>query len=108
MSEPTRDYRIVLCTAGSEAQAAEIARALVERRLAACVNVVGSISSTYRWQGKVVVDGESLLIIKTDASRFEALRVAVREMHTYETPELIAFAVTDGDPDYLAWLGESL
>jgi periplasmic divalent cation tolerance protein len=108
VSEPTRDYRIVLCTAGSEAQAAEIARALVERRLAACVNVVGSICSTYRWQGKVVVDGESLLIIKTDASRFEALRVAVREMHTYETPELIAFAVTDGDPDYLAWLGESL
>ena len=108
MNQPTRDYRIVLCTAGSEAQAAEIARALVERRLAACVNVVGSISSTYRWQGKVVVDGESLLIIKTDASRFEALRVAVREMHTYETPELIAFAVTDGDPDYLAWLGESL
>jgi len=108
VSEPTRDYRIVLCTAGSEAQAAEIARTLVERRLAACVNVVGSICSTYRWQGKVVVDGESLLIIKTDASRFEALRVAVREMHTYETPELIAFAVTDGDPDYLAWLGESL
>ena len=108
MSESNRDYRIVLCTAGSEAQAAEIARVLVERRLAACVNVVPSICSTYRWQGKVVEEGESLLIIKTDAARFEALRVAVREIHSYETPELIALKVADGDPDYLAWLGESL
>ncbi len=108
MNEPKRDFRIVLCTAGSETQAAEIARALVERRLAACVNVVASICSTYRWQGKVVEEGESLLIIKTDASHFEALRAAVREIHSYETPELIAFAVTEGDPDYLAWLGENL
>jgi len=108
MSAPTQDFRIVLCTAGSERQAADIARALVETRLAACVNVVGSICSTYRWQGKVIEEGESLLIIKTEASRFEALRVAVREMHSYDTPELIAFAVTDGDPDYLAWLGQSL
>ena len=80
MSESNRDYRIVLCTAGSEAQAAEIARALVERRLAACVNVVPTICSTYRWQGKVVEEGESLLIIKTDAAHFEALRVAAHQL----------------------------
>jgi periplasmic divalent cation tolerance protein len=108
MNETGTPYRIVLCTAGSEAQAAEIARALVERRLAACVNVVPSICSTYRWEGKVVEEGESLLIIKTDAAHFEALRVAVREIHSYDTPELIALRISDGDPDYLAWLGENL
>ena len=108
MNETETAYRVVLCTAGSEAQAAEIARALVERRLAACVNVVPSICSTYRWQDKVVEEGESLLIIKTDAAHFDALRLAVRELHSYETPEVIALAISDGDRDYLAWLGENL
>jgi periplasmic divalent cation tolerance protein len=108
MKEPRRDFRVVLCTAGSQAQAADIARALVERRLAACVNVVPAVRSTYRWQDKIVEEGESLLIVKTVASRFEALREAVHELHSYDTPEVIAFAVTDGDPDYLTWLGENL
>ncbi len=76
--------------------------------MAACVNVVPSVCSTYRWQGKVVEDGEALLIIKTSASHFEALRKAIRELHSYDTPEVIAFEVTDGDRDYLAWLGASL
>jgi len=108
MSETNPDYRVVLCTAGSDGQAREIARALVERRLAACVNVVPSICSTYRWKGEVVEDGESLMIIKTEASRLPELRLAVRELHSYDTPEVIALSINDGDPDYLAWLGENL
>ncbi len=108
MNESNGDFRVVLCTAGSDAQASEIARALVQRRLAACVNVVPSICSTYRWQGKVVEDGESLMIIKTEAGRFEELRATIREMHSYDTPEVIALEISDGDPDYLSWLGESL
>ncbi len=108
MSQTAAGYRVVLCTAGSESQAREIARALVERRLAACVNIVPAVTSVYRWQGKVVEQGESLLIIKSSASRLEDLRAAIRELHTYETPEVIAWALSDGDPDYLAWLGDSL
>ena len=108
MSETNPEFRVVLCTAGSESQAREIAQALVEKRLAACVSVIPSICSTFRWDGKVVEDGESLLIIKTDASHFAALRTTVREIHSYDTPELIALPIIDGDPDYLAWLKQSL
>ena len=108
MSQAAAGYRVVLSTAGSESQAREIARTLVERRLAACVNVVPAIASVYRWQGKVVEDQEALLIIKTTAARFEELRAAIRELHTYETPEVIALALSDGDPDYCAWIDESL
>ena len=108
MSETNPEYRVVLCTAGSDAQAREIARALVERRLAACVNVVPSVCSTYRWKGEVVEDGESLMIVKTEARHLEALRIAVRELHSYDTPEVIALEISDGDPDYLTWLGENV
>ena len=108
MSETNPEYRVVLCTAGSDAQAREIARQLVERRLAACVNVVPSVCSTYRWKGEVVEDGESLMIVKTEKRHVEALRVAVRELHSYDTPEVIALKIDDGDPDYLAWLSGNL
>jgi periplasmic divalent cation tolerance protein len=108
MSETNPEYRVVLCTAGSDAQAREIARALVERRLAACVNVVPGVCSTYRWRGEIVEEGETLMIVKTAASRIEALRLAVRELHSYDTPEILVLDVCGGDPDYLAWLGESL
>jgi periplasmic divalent cation tolerance protein len=108
MSQTAAGYRVVLSTAGSESQAREIARTLVERRLAACVNVVPAITSVYRWKGKVVEDSEALLIIKSSAARFEELRAAIRELHTYETPEVIALALSDGDPDYCAWIDENL
>ena len=108
MLDAGSEYRIVLCTAGSTEQAAEIGRALVERRLAACVNVVGGIRSIYRWKGQVEDEAEALLVIKTHAARVEALRGAVRELHSYETPELIVLPIIDGDPDYLSWLAENL
>jgi periplasmic divalent cation tolerance protein len=102
------DKRIVLSTAGSEDEARKIARHLVEHQLAACVNIVPEVESIYRWQGKVESNREWLLLIKTTAERFPAVRDAVRKLHSYELPECIAIAIEDGSPEYLQWLGYSL
>ncbi len=102
------DKRIVLSTAGSEEEARRIARHLVERQLAACVNIVPQIESIYRWQGKVESSQEWLLLIKTTAERFPAVRDAIRELHSYELPECVAISIEDGSPDYLQWIGESV
>jgi len=99
---------VVLCTAGSEAEASRIAGALVERRLAACVNVVSGVSSTYRWQGAVRTDPEWLLLVKTRCDRFEEIRVAIRELHSYELPEIVMLEIASGDAAYLAWIDASL
>jgi len=101
-------YRVVLTTAGSDEQAETIARALVDRRLAACVNIVNSVCSVYRWKGETVREQEPMLIIKTTADRFEEVREAIRELHTYEIPEVISLSVRDGDGDYLRWIDESV
>jgi len=102
------DKRIVLTTASSEEEAAKIAHQLVERRLAACVNIVPRVESIYRWQGKVESAEEWLLIVKTTAERFPAVRDAIRELHSYELPECIALTVDDGSLPYLNWLGDSV
>jgi periplasmic divalent cation tolerance protein len=102
------DKRLVLSTVGSEAEARKIANALVERNLAACVNVIPQIESIYRWQGKVESSREWLLLIKTTAEKFGGLRDAIRELHSYDLPECIAVAVDDGSPDYLQWIAESV
>ncbi len=102
------DRLVVLSTVGSQADAERIARAVVERRLAACVNVLPGVTSFYRWKGELAKDGEWLLVMKTRAERFEALRAAVLELHAYETPELIALPIADGDPAYLRWLDEQV
>jgi periplasmic divalent cation tolerance protein len=102
------DKRIVLSTAGSEDEARKFARHLVERQLAACVNIVPQIESIYRWQGKVESSQEWLLLIKTTAERFPAVRDAIRELHSYELPECIALSIEDGSPDYLQWLADSV
>ena len=101
-------YAVVFCTAGSEVEAAGIARALVDRRLAACVNVLPGVNSTYRWQGVVRTDAEWLLIVKTSRDRFEEVRVAIRELHSYEIPEIVMLDIEDGDAAYLAWIDASL
>jgi periplasmic divalent cation tolerance protein len=107
--EPHGDrFQIVLTTAGSDEQARSIARGLVERRLAACVNIVPLGCSVYRWKGRIEEEEEWLLVIKTAERLFPAVSAAVRELHTYETPEVLALDVRDGDPDYLRWLGDSL
>ncbi len=102
------DKRIVLTTAGSQEEARKIAAALVERRSAACVNIVGPIESMYRWKGAVESAQEWLLIIKTAAAQFERVRAALRELHSYELPECIELAVEDGSAEYLAWIGENV
>jgi periplasmic divalent cation tolerance protein len=103
-----RGYSLMLCTTGSDAQADAIARALVEERLAACVNIVGSVCSVYRWKGSVTRDEEKLLLIKTAADRVERVRERIRELHTYEVPEILALPLGQSDPDYLGWLESSL
>ncbi len=102
------DKRIVLTTTGSKEEASKIAHALVERRLAACVNVVGPIESLYRWQGAIEDAREWLLIIKTSAAQFENVRDAIRELHSYELPECIEMAIEDGSAGYLNWIGENV
>lgn len=102
------EKRIVLSTAGSEEEARKIAGHMVERRLAACVNIVPQIESIYRWQGKVEEAREWLLLIKTTADRFPAVRDALRELHSYDVPECIAIAIADGSAGYLDWIGESV
>lgn len=102
------DKRIVLTTSGSEDEARKIAHHLVEQQLAACVNIVPQIESIYRWQGKVESGREWLLVIKTSADKFAAVRDAIRELHSYDLPECISIAIDDGSATYLEWIGESI
>lgn len=97
----------VFMTAPNEDEAAGIARALVEARLAACVNIVKNIRSVYSWQGKIEDDSEVLMIAKTRKGLFEALSEKVRELHSYEVPEVIALPVVAGSAEYLKWIRES-
>ena len=99
---------VVLTTAGTEEQADTIARGLVEAELAACVNVVCGARSTYRWQGSVTKDAELLLVVKTTSDRFEAVRAKIRELHSYELPEVIALPIVDADPAILDWIRDSV
>lgn len=86
--------------------ARDLARKLVEARLAACVNVMSPCRSIYRWQGELNEDGEIPLFIKTSAENYDRLEAFVRENHPYELPELVAMNITRGLPGYLAWLAE--
>ena len=102
------DKRVVLTTCGSAEEARRIGQELVERRLAACVNIVSQVESVYRWEGEVEVATEWLLIIKTTADAFDALRNAIGELHSYNVPECIALAVEDGSAAYLEWVGSAV
>jgi periplasmic divalent cation tolerance protein len=102
------DKRIVLTTAGSRDEARKIARALVERRLAACVNIVAPVESVYRWQGEVENAEEWLLIIKTTAQAFSKVREAICELHSYDVPECVLLSIEDGSKAYLEWIAESV
>jgi periplasmic divalent cation tolerance protein len=99
------DALVVLVTTPTAEKAAELARALVEERLAACGNVVPGVRSIYRWEGKVQDDVEALLVLKTTRARFEALRERVLALHPYAVPEVLALPVEAGSEAYLAWIG---
>lgn len=98
---------VVFITAPNEEAAAEIARALVGQKLAACVNIVRNIRSIYSWQGKVEDDTEVLMIAKTQKKLFTALSEKVKELHSYDVPEVIAVPILKGSDDYLEWIKAS-
>src|SRR5438477_5411171 len=102
------DKRLVLTTCGSVEEARHIARELVERRLAACVNIAPQIESVYRWKDKIENATEFLLIIKTTVDVFERLRQALIELHSYEVPECIEIAIEEGSAAYLDWIADSV
>lgn len=97
---------VVVLITGSTAEGQNIARALVEERLAACVNIISPIESVYRWQGKVQGAQEALLIVKTTAKMLEKLAARVKQLHSYEVPEIIALPIVAGAEDYLRWIDE--
>ena len=100
---------VVLVTCNSVQEGRKIGRALVEARLAACVNVLQTpIESIYRWKGSVDTAKEFLLIIKTSRARLKALEAAVKRLHSYDVPEIIALPIEKGSRDYLAWLSKSV
>ena len=102
-----KEFRVVLSTAGSEEEGAQLAKSLVERKLCACVNLVPGIRSFYRWEGAVQDDAEVLLIIKTTTGKLQALSDHLAESHSYDVPEALALAVDKGGASYLDWLAES-
>lgn len=95
---------VVFITAGSEQEAQRIAELLVRERKAACVNIVPGVDSLFEWKGKLESARESLLIVKTRASLFLELVAAVKKVHSYEVPEIIALPIVGGNEDYLQWM----
>jgi len=102
-------FRIFVSTAPPDVAPA-IARTLVDERIAACVNIVPGVRSIYPWKGETCDDAESILLIKTTAARAADLTARLKELHPYEVPELVAIEIRDGEgnPDYLAWLADSV
>lgn len=98
------DHIQVLTTAGSSEEAERIAAGLVERRLAACVQTLGPIRSRYRWQGAVEKAEEWQCLVKTEASRYEEVEAAIRALHSYEEPEIVATPIVAGSAGYLGWV----
>jgi periplasmic divalent cation tolerance protein len=98
----------VLTTVGSEEEAGKIAAVLVERKLAACVQVVGPILSRYRWEGEVEEGREWQCLVKTSRAAYEQVERAIREVHSYDEPEIIATPIVAGSPGYLAWIDASV
>ena len=101
------DCIVALVTVGSRSEGERIAETLVNEQLAACVNIVGPIQSTYRWKGRVQRDDELLLIVKTRGELFARLAGRVQALHSYQTPEVIALPIVAGAEPYLAWLRAS-
>ena len=100
------DEIVVFITTSNEDEAAKISRALVESRLAGCVNIIRNIRSIYSWQGKIEDEPEVLMIAKTRKPLLDAFMENVKELHSYTVPEIIAFPVIEGSEDYLKWLRE--
>jgi periplasmic divalent cation tolerance protein len=101
-------YSLILSTVSTKDEGQHIARALLERRLVACVNIVGPIESIYRWKGEVENSQEFLMMIKTESEKFEAVKEAIRSLHSYEVPEIVQIPIENGLPSYLTWISEAV
>ena len=99
---------VVITTVGTEEQANLIAREIVARRQAACVNILPGVRSIYRWKGKICKDGELMLVVKTLEGEFEGVAATIRELHSYELPELLSFQVVRGEERFLEWIAGSV
>ncbi len=101
-------FYLVMTTVKARVEAERIAKKIVGEKLAACVNVVPSISSTYRWKGKIERSRETLLLMKTSGEKLDKAIKRIKELHTYKVPEIIALPIERGLPEYLKWLKKSL
>jgi periplasmic divalent cation tolerance protein len=99
---------VVVTTVGTEEQAYLIAREIVARRQAACVNILPGIRSIYRWKGKICKDGELMLLVKTLEGEFDGVAATIRELHSYELPEILSFNVSHGERGFLDWIAGSV
>jgi len=99
-----QDFIVVFVTAANKAEAEQISRFLVEKKLAACCNVIDPVFSVFQWEGKMCREQEVLLIIKSVAKRFDDIVTAVKKLHSYTTPEIIALPIIAGSEDYLSWV----
>ena len=99
---------VVITTVGTEEQAYLIAREIVARRQAACVNILPGVRSIYRWKGKICKDGELMLLVKTLEGEFEGVAATIRELHSYELPEILSFNVAEGERGFLDWIAGSV
>jgi periplasmic divalent cation tolerance protein len=101
------DKCVILVTCSNAAEAKKIARAVVDARLAACVNILpGAVTSIYRWKGKVESAQEKLLLIKTSRNRLPKLQAAIERLHSYDVPEIIALPIVAGSKAYLEWMNQ--
>jgi|SRR5579884_2609572 len=100
----TNETIIVLVTASSQEEARKIGRALVEQKLAACANLIPSITSIFHWEGRISEENETLVILKTRRALFERLRDTVASLHSYDVPEIIAVSIAEGADSYLRWI----
>lgn len=104
MTQADDGFRVALTTAPDAERGAHIARALIEERLAACVNLVHGVRSIYRWEGNVEDQAEVLLVVKTRSELLPSLEQRLRELHPYEIPELVSLSILEGSADYLEWV----
>jgi len=108
MSDPSTKYVQVTTSASSQAEAQQIGHALVEQRLAACVQIAGPVQSVYRWQGQIEQAEEWLCLAKSEHRLFAAIETAVRQLHPYDCPEVIATPIVNGSETYLNWLSDQV
>lgn len=108
MTEQASDAIVVFMTAANTEEASRIAELLVEKNLAACVQILPEMRSVYRWKGEIEKQPEILILAKTVKSKFSELEAEVRAVHSYETPEIVAAPITNGSTPYLEWLSASV